>query len=179
LRSKNKSDKVIAVTEGDVLGLIMSKVLKDFTGSTPFFGEWEEIDTSLNAIMFLGHGFIDPRYARKDRKVQIQPASENWGFEGHSLGFQATYESGPVTLTHIIQDSKGWRLLISEGEILDTPPLEISESSCVVGIKRNVKEYFRDLIKLGFAHHAIIAPGKVSAHLRSFAEQLDIEVCEI
>jgi L-arabinose isomerase len=174
-----KSDKVIAVTEGDVLGLIMSKVLKDFTGITPFFGEWEEIDTELNAIMFLGHGFIDPRYARKDRRVMIQSASENWGFEGNSLGFQATYEPGPVTLTHVIQDSKGWRLLISEGEILDTPPLEISECSCIVGFKKNVKEYFRTLIKLGFAHHAIIVPGKVSVHLRSFAEQLDMEICEI
>jgi len=33
------SDQAIAVTEGDVLGLIMSKVLKDFTGHTPFFGD--------------------------------------------------------------------------------------------------------------------------------------------
>jgi L-arabinose isomerase len=174
-----RADRVLAVTEGDILGLIMSKVLKDFTGITPFFGEWEEIDTNLNAIMFLGHGFIDPRFARKDRKVQIQPASENWGFEGNSLGFQATYDPGPVTLTHVIQDNDGWRLLVSEGEILDTPPLEISESSCIVSFPKNVREYFRDIIKLGFAHHAIIVPGKVSSHLKCFAEQLDIEICEV
>ena len=174
-----KEEGALAVTEGDILGLVMSKVLKDFSGITPFFGEWEEIDTELNAIMFLGHGFIDPRYARKDRKVKVQPASENWGFEGNSLGFQATYEPGPVTLTHAIQDSGGWRLLISEGEILDTAPLEISESSCIVGFERNVKEYFREVIKLGFAHHAIIAPGSFAGHLRSFAEQLEIEICEL
>ena len=173
------ADKVQAVTEGDVLGLIVSKVLKDFTGTTPFFGEWEEIDTNLNAVVFLGHGFVDPRCARKDRKVKVQPASENWGFQGNSLGFEATYQPGPVTLSHIIQDSEGWRILISEGEILDTPPLPVSESSCIVGVSGDVKEYFRSVIKHGFAHHAIIAPGKVSDHLRCFAEQLDIEICEV
>ena len=54
--------------------------------------------------MLLGHGFIDPREARADRQVQVQPACEDWGFEGHSLGFQAAYTPGPVTMTHVIQD---------------------------------------------------------------------------
>ncbi|MCE5325392.1 MAG: hypothetical protein LLG01_03155 [Planctomycetaceae bacterium] len=174
-----EADQALAVTEGDVLGLIMTKVLKDFTGRTPFFGEWEEVDTSLNAVMLLGHGFIDPREARADMPVQVQPACENWGFEGNSLGFQATYAAGPVTLTHVIQDAKGWRLLVSEGEILDTPPLKISETSMIVRVDRPVKHYFRDLLKMGFAHHAIAAPGRAGAQLEAFAEQLGIEVCRL
>jgi L-arabinose isomerase len=173
------ADQALAVTEGDVLGLIMSKVLKDFSGKTPFFGEWEEIDLSLNAVMLLGHGFIDPRMARKDRPIQVQPACENWGFEGNSMGFEATYAPGPVTLTHCIQDQKGWRILVSEGEILDTPPLQISECSLVVRVEQDVRRYFRQIIEYGFPHHVIAAPGRLSGHLEYFARQLDLEICRI
>lgn len=173
------SDQALAVTEGDVLGLIMSKVLKDFTGHTPFFGEWEEVDVTRNAVVLLGHGFLDPREARKDVPVQVQPASENWGFEGNSLGFQATYEPGPVTMTHVIQDHDGWRLLVSEGEILDTPPLKISETSLIVKVEKNVKQYFSALMKYGFAHHSIAAPGHAGRYLECFAGQLGMQVCRL
>ena len=173
------SDQAVAVTEGDVLGCIMSKVLKDFTGHTPFFGEWEEIDQSLNAVMLLGHGFIDPRECRKDRPVQVGPACENWGFEGNSVGFEATYPPGPVTMTHIIQDGNGWRLLISEGELLDTPPLKINESSMIVRVDKPVKEYLKQIMQFGFSHHCIAAPGTVAEQLECFARQLGLEICRI
>ena len=171
------SDEAFAVTEGDVLGCIMSKVLKDFSGHTAFFGEWEEVDQSLNAVMLLGHGFIDPRECRKDRAVQVSPACENWGFEGNSIGFEATYPPGPVTMTHIIQDTKGWRLLISEGELLDTPHLRIGECSMIVRVDKPVKEYLKELMEYGFSHHSIAASGHVGKQLECFARQLDMQVC--
>jgi L-arabinose isomerase len=170
-------DQAIAVTEGDVLGCIMSKVLKDFTGHTPFFGEWEEIDTSLNAVMLLGHGFLDPREGRSDRPVFIKPACENWGFEGNSVGFEASYPPGPITMTHAIQDTRGWRLLISEGELLDTPPMKINESSMVVKVEKPARQYFEELMRHGFSHHSIAVPGKVGRQLECLARQLDMEVC--
>ncbi|MHC4083722.1 MAG: hypothetical protein ACYSWZ_00495 [Planctomycetota bacterium] len=173
------TDQAVAVTEGDVLGCIMSRVLKDFTSHTAFFGEWEEIDQSLNAVMLLAHGFIDPRECREDRPVQVNPACEDWGFEGNSVGFQATYPPGPVTMTHIIQDAKGWRLLISEGELLDTPPLKINESSLIVRVEKPIKEYFKELMRYGFSHHSIAAPGLVGEQLECFARQLDLEICRI
>lgn len=173
------SDQALAVTEGDVLGVIISKILKDFTGRTPFFGEWEEIDTTLNAVMLLGHGFIDPREARKGRRIRVTPACEQWGFEGNSLGFEATYDPGPVTMSHIIQDANGWRMLISEGEILDTPSLRISESILIVQVGRDAREYFKDLLKFGFPHHSIAVPGHVAGGLELFTNQLDIEICRL
>jgi L-arabinose isomerase len=173
------SDQAVAVTEGDVLGCIMTKVLKDFTGRTPFFGEWEEIDQSLNAVMLLGHGFVDPRQARPDRPVNVKPACENWGFEGNSLGFEATYPPGPVTMTHVIHDAKGWRLLVSEGELLDTPPLKINESSMIVRVGRPVKEFLAQLMTYGFSHHCIAGGGRAAEHLECFARQLDLEICRL
>jgi L-arabinose isomerase len=170
------NDQAIAVTEGDVLGCIFSKVLKDFTGHTPFYGEWEEIDKSLNAIMLLGHGFIDPRECRTDRPVYIKPACENWGFKGDSVGFEASYSPGPITMTHAIQDAKGWRMLISEGELLDTPSLKINECSMIIKVDKPVRQYFHDLMHFGFSHHSIAAPGHVGKQLECFARQLGMTV---
>ena len=160
-----------------MLGCILSKVLKDFTGHTAFYGEWEEIDKSLNAIMLLGHGFIDPRECRTDRPVYIKPACENWGFKGNSVGFEASYPPGPVTMTHAIQDAKGWRLLISEGELIDTPSLKINESSMIIKVEKPVRQYFEDLMHFGFSHHSIAAPGHVGKQLECFARQLGMDVC--
>ena len=82
-------------------------------------------------------------------------------------------------MTHIIQDARGWRMLISEGQILDTPPLNISESSVIVTVGKNVKDYMKELVKLGFPHHVIAGPGHVSKGLELFAGQLDIEICRL
>jgi L-arabinose isomerase len=170
-------DYAIAVTEGDVLGLIVSRVMKELTGINPFFGEWEEIDTKINALMILGHGFIDPRIARKDRPIKLQRACEEWGFEGNAPGFETTLTPGPVTLSHIIKHNDKWKMIITEGKIPDTPPLEISESTVIAQVDMPVREYYKKLILLGFSHHAIVVPGHIGNALEMFAKQLDVEVC--
>lgn len=169
-------NKVLAVTEGDVLGLIISKVMKELTGLNPFFGEWEEIDTRLNAVEFLGHGFIDPSTARKDRPIKLSKSCEDWGYEGNAPGFEATLPPGSVTVSHIIKHKDKWKILISEGNIPDSPPLEIDECTVIMQVEKPVKEYYSQLIKYGFSHHAIVTPGHIGKELELFAGQLDIDV---
>ncbi len=180
LASILKNDQALCVTEGDILGLIICKVMKDFSGGiTPFFGEWEEIDTELNAVCLLGHGFADPRTARKDRKVRLGMACEEWGWEGKAPGLEASFPPGPVTLCHIISHSGSWKMFVSEGIIPETRPLEVAESTCIVQVDKPVREYYRHVIQHGFAHHAIACPAHIGKELRMFAEQLDIEVVEL
>jgi L-arabinose isomerase len=174
-----RTDRALAVTEGDVLGLTMCKVLKDFTGHMPFFGEWEEYDRELNALLLLGHGFVDPRIV-KEKKPIVVPFCEQWGFEGNGFGFQASFKPGPVTMSHLSYDAEGWRILITGGEALDMPRFERwGESAMVVQVDKPVKEYFRELIKLGFPHHAITVYGNVRDTLEVFAEQMEIQPCHM
>ena len=172
-------DRAIVVTEGDVIGCIMSKICKDLTGVNPFFGEWEEIDIDRNAVFLLGHGFIDPKATRRDSPVKVGPACENWGFQGNSVGFEATYPPGPVTLTHAIQDPDGWRLLVSEGEHLDTPVLPINECSMIVRVEKKITDYFQEIMSYGFSHHVIVTPGLIGKQLEMVARQLGMKVCRI
>ena len=170
-------DRAVVVTEGDVLGLVISMVLKEFSGHTPFLGEWAEVDVERNALMLLGHGFIDPREAHPDQPIQVGRAAEEWGFEGKGFGFQANYRPGPATLAHVIADPDGWRMLLMRGEILDLPPLPLDECSLVVGIKNPVMDFWRSLLKAGFPHHAIVAPGDCLEQMECYARQLGIKVC--
>lgn len=170
------NNQAVAVTEGDVLGLIISKVMKDLTGMTPFFGEWEEVDTSLNAVMFLGHGFIDPKVTRKDRKVKLCCACEEWGWDGKAPGLLGTFAPGPVTAAHIIAHAGEWQMLITEGTIPDTPPLDISECTVLMQVEEPVREYFKHVIENGFAHHAIVLPVHLGKELELFAKQIGVKV---
>ena len=174
-----KNDQAICVTEGDILGLIICKVMKDMSGITPFFGEWEEIDKELNAVCLLGHGFLDPRAARKDRKVRLGMACEEWGWEGKAPGLEGTFTPGPVTLCHIISHSGHWKMFVSEGIIPDTRPLEVAESTCVVKVDKPVREYYKHVIENGFAHHAIACPAHIGKEMKLFGAQLGIEVVEL
>ncbi len=175
-----KNDQAICVTEGDILGLIICKIMKDFSGGiTPFFGEWEEIDTELNAVCLLGHGFVDPRSTRQDRKVKLGMACEEWGWEGKAPGLEATFTPGPVTLCHIISHAGQWKMWVTEGTIPETPPLEVAESTCIVQVDKPVREFYRHAIQHGFAHHAIACPVHIGKEIRMFAEQLGIEVVDL
>ncbi len=170
-------DLGLVVTEGDVLGLIVSFVMKELAGSTPFFGEWEEVDIGKNAVLILGHGFLDPRTARPDRPVHLGRSCEDWGWEGCAPGFECTFAPGPVTLSAVVSHNGSWKMLISEGVIRDTPPLRINESTLLIETEEDVREYFRHVVELGFGHHIMVVQGKVGKALAEFAKIMGMEVC--
>jgi len=167
--------KSLGVTEGDVLGLIMMKIMRHFTGLTPFFGEWAEFDVQRNAMMLLGHGYADPTQAKKGTVAKITPTPEQWGFEGKGFSFEMTFDPGPVTFGHFIRDAKGWKMLISGGEIMDLPTMPIEDVSLLVKIERPIKEYVEILTKHGFAHHCIAVRGDVRKELSQLADLMGME----
>ena len=165
----------LSMTEGDVLGVIMMKILRHFTGRTPFFGEWGEFDVKRNAMMLLGHGYADPTQAKKGTVPKVYPSPEQWGLEGNGFNFEMTFDPGPVTFGHFICDPRGWRMLISGGEILDLPPLPIHDVSMLVKVERPIKEYIEVLTKGGFAHHCIAVHGEVRRQLEQLADLMGME----
>ena len=167
--------KTLGVTEGDVLGLVMMKILRHFTGRTPFFGEWAEFDVPRNAMMLLAHGYADPTQAKQGSKPRITPTPEQWGFEGSGFSYELTFDPGPATFGHFIRDADGWRMLISGGEILDVPAMPIEDSSLVVKLQRPIKEYVEILTKRGFPHHCIAVRGDVRKQLGQLADLMGME----
>src|SRR6185295_8007095 len=108
---------VMCLTEGDVPGLIIMKILRALAGQTPFFGEYAEFDVERNVMMLLGHGFADTTQARTNARPRITPTPEQWGLQGNGFSFEMTFQPGPCTMSHVIRDANGWRMLIAGGEI--------------------------------------------------------------
>jgi L-arabinose isomerase len=167
--------KTLGVTEGDVLGLVMMKILRHFTGQTPFFGEWAEFDVPRNAMMLLAHGYADPTQAKSGSKPRITPTPEQWGFDGSGFSYEFTFDPGEATFGHFIRDAEGWRMLISGGEILDVPAMPICDCSLVVKLDRPVKEYVEILTKRGFPHHCIAVRGDVRKQLGQLADLMGMK----
>jgi L-arabinose isomerase len=171
--------EVMGLTEGDVPGLIMMKILRALAGRTPFFGEYAEFDVKRNVMMLLGHGFADPTQSRRGTRPRITPTPEQWGLQGNGFSFEMTFEPGICTMSHVIRDAEGWRMLITDGEILDLPALPIHDCSLLVKIQRPIKEFVELVTKAGFAHHAITVRGDVRTQLGQLADLLGIQKVRI
>ena len=161
------------VAEGDVIGLIMMKILKHLTGNTAFFVEWSEFDVEHNAWLLLGHGFGDPSQARD--KPRLTPTAEQWGLEGTGCSACFVPQPGPCTMAHFIEDAQGWRMIISGGQILDLPVMPIDDVHIMVRVDTPIKQYTQAITKAGIPHHAITARGDVRKQLGQLADLMEIE----
>jgi hypothetical protein len=82
---------------------------------------------------------------------------------------------GRVTMGHLLETSRGWRMFVSGGEALDYPCLPCQEIHALVAVERPVKEYLVEVQRKGVAHHVIVAHGEVRAELELLASVLGIE----
>lgn len=165
---------VPCVTEGDVIGLIMMKILHALTGRMPFFLEWSEFDVEINGWMLLGHGFCDPSQAR-DQPPLLTAAAEQWGLEGGGCSVACVPIPGPCTMAHFVEHPDGWKIFISRAELLDMDPLPIREVHAFVRVERPIRQYVEELAVAGLPHHAITVRGDVRAELEYLARLLGMK----
>jgi L-arabinose isomerase len=164
---------IMVISEGDVNGLIMMVAMRELTGETPFFGEWSGFDEEMDLLLVMMHGFADPALAKGE--VSITPSPENWGYAGKGLSFEFTGKPGPVTIGHFIDDQEGYRMLITGGEIVDLPCLNVQEVNLRVKLKKPIKQFIKELLYAGFAHHAIIGYGDFARELSDLADLMGIK----
>lgn len=165
---------IMVASEGDLHGVIMMTIQKLLTGHTPFFVEWSSFDEKLNAFLLMAHGFADPTTAKDPEEIWVTSSPEKWGYTGKGLSFEFTGKPGPVTMGHFINDNKGYRMLISGGEILDLPPLPVEEVNLRVKVEKPVKEYIAELLYNGFAHHCMVVYGDIREELSFIADLMGI-----
>ena len=172
------SEGVPAVTEGDVIGLVMMKILHHLTGNMAYELEWSEFDVQQNAWMLLGHGFGDPTQARDD-ELKLTPSAERWGLEGTGCSTLFVPKPGPCTMAHFVHHSDTWRMVVCGGELLDVDPLPINDVHAFVRVDRPVTEHAEMLLEAGVPHHAFTVRGDVRGELRQLAKLMRMPVIEI
>ena len=165
--------------EGDVGGLVMMDLMKEFTGNMPLQAEWGQFDEANNALFLLGHGIGTPSLAASDDRITLTGSPEEWGFKGSGLNYELIMKPGPVTFGHVLNCGETYRMLISRGEAFDFPTLPCNELHAMVKIDKPVKEFLEELIRVGVAHHAIAVHGDCAATLKRTAELMRIETVEL
>ncbi|MBE6389944.1 MAG: hypothetical protein E7043_07220 [Lentisphaerae bacterium] len=174
-----EEDNFPVACEGDVGGLVMMDLMKQFTGNTPFQAEWGQFDVSNNALFLLGHGIGTPSLASSDSAIRLTGSPEEWGFTGGGLNYELIMKPGEVTFGHVLNCGETYRMLISRGEAIDYPRLPCNELHAMIKVGKPVREYLKELISCGVAHHAIAVHGNCAEQLAKTAELMRIEVVEI
>ncbi|MFC5404257.1 hypothetical protein [Cohnella soli] len=171
----HEEGKYVVNTEGDVHGLIIMTLMKMLSGKVPAYAEWGEFDEELNALLMVHHGYADTDYATDKSTVKVNRSPEQWGLQGAGFGFEYTLRPGVVTISHLIIDAEGYKMLIVKGEALHIPNnIPCEEITAVVKFHTPIKQFLATLIKEGFAHHCIIGYGDMTEELSNIADFMGI-----
>ncbi len=165
--------------EGDIAGLVMMQLLRDFTGAMPFQAEWGQFDRANNALFLLGHGIGSPALAASDAEVLLTRSPEEWGFKGSGLNYQLILKPGVITLGHFIATGDSWKMLVSRGESIPFPALPCDELHAMVRVASPVEQYLETILDSGVSHHIVAAHGDAVRQLQLCAKLMRIECVTI
>ena len=170
-----EEDGFMVSCEGDIGGLVMMDLLYKFTGNQPFQAEWGQFDLANNALFLLGHGIGAPQLAKNDDEVLLTGSPEEWGFEGSGLNYELILKPGEVTMGHFLNLGDSYQMLISRGESIAYPRLPCNELHAMIRVKSEVRQYLKELINVGCAHHVVLAAGDAWRELQKTAELMRIK----
>jgi L-arabinose isomerase len=162
--------------EGDALTAALMVAGRNLFGDTQFT-EMYAMDFPSDSILMSHMGEGNWALAREDRPVRLIKRPLGIGSLGDPPTFLFQYATGPVTLATLISlGGERFRLLVSEGEILDTAELPALEMP--YGFFRpdsGLRACMDAWLELGGPHHQVLNPGRRSEDWRVFCRLAGIE----
>jgi L-arabinose isomerase len=162
--------------EGDALTAALMAAGRELLGGTQFT-EMYAMDFPSDSILMSHMGEGNWALARDDRPVRLIKRPLGIGGLGDPPTFLFQYATGPVTLATLVSlGGERFRLLVCEGEILDTDELPALEMP--YGFFRpdsGVRECMNAWLRLGGPHHQVLNPGRQAAAWRTFSELAGLE----
>jgi L-arabinose isomerase len=162
--------------EGDALTAALMSAGQALLGETQFT-EMYAMDFPSDSILMSHMGEGNWRLARDDRPVRLIKRPLGIGGLDDPPTFLFQYRPGPATLATLVSlGGEHFRLVVSEGEVLDTeelPALEMPYGNFRpdTGVRGCMDAWLR----LGGPHHQILNPGRQSEAWRVFAELAGVE----
>jgi L-arabinose isomerase len=166
--------------EGDALTAALVSAARDLLGDTQFT-EMYAMDFARDAILMSHMGEGNWALARADRPVKLIKRPLGIGGLDDPPTFLFQYATGPVTLATLVAlGGERFRLVVSEGEILDTEELPALEMP--YGFFRpdtGVRGCMNAWLRLGGPHHQVLNPGRQAEAWRVFCELGGIELAVV
>jgi L-arabinose isomerase len=162
--------------EGDALTAALMSAARVLLGDTQFT-EMYAMDFPRDAILMSHMGEGNWVLAREDRPVRLIKRPLGIGGLDDPPTFLFQYRTGPATLATLVAlEGERFRLVVSEGEILDTDELPALEMP--YGFFRpdsGVRDCMDAWLRLGGPHHQVLNPGRRAHAWRAFCEAAGIE----
>jgi len=147
----------------------------------PHFTEMYAMDFKRDAVLQSHMGEGNWKVARKDRKPRLidRPLGIGGLDNPPTVLFQG--EPGPATLVSLVAlVGESYRLVVSQGEILDTEELPTVEMPYFFfRPNTGVSKCLNGWLKNGGTHHQVLHLGDVRARWAAFCEFADIEYVEV
>jgi L-arabinose isomerase len=165
--------------EGDALTAALMSAARTLLGDTQFT-EMYAMDFPTDSILMSHMGEGNWRLAREDRPVRLIKRPLGIGGLDDPPTFLFQYRTGPATLATLVSlGDERFRLLVCEGEILDTP--ELPKLEMPYGHfrpDRGVRSTMDAWLRLGGPHHQVLNPGRQADAWRTFSELAGLELAE-
>ena len=166
--------------EGDALTAALMAAAVDLLGETQFT-EMYAMDFPRDAILMSHMGEGNWALARKDRPVRLIKRPLGIGALGDPPTFLFQYATGPATLATLVTlGAERYRLVVAEGEILDTEELPALEMP--YGFFRpdsGVRGCMDAWLRLGGPHHQVLNPGRHADAWRVFCGMAGLELAQV
>jgi L-arabinose isomerase len=162
--------------EGDALTAALMSAGTALLGDTQFT-EMYAMDFPTDSILMSHMGEGNWALAREDRPVRLIKRPLGIGGLGDPPTFLFQYRTGPATLATLVAlGGERFRLLVSEGDVLDTEELPALEMP--YGHFRpdsGVRGCMDAWLRLGGPHHQVLNPGRHAQAWRIFSGAAGLE----
>lgn len=166
--------------EGDALTAALMCAARTLLGETQFT-EMYAMDFATDSILMSHMGEGNWRLARPDRPVRLIKRPLGIGGLGDPPTFLFQYAPGPATLATLVSlGGERFRLLVAEGEVLDTA--ELPHLEMPYGHFRpdsGVRDCMDAWLRLGGPHHQVLNPGRQAHAWQLFSELAGLELAVI
>jgi L-arabinose isomerase len=162
--------------EGDALTAALMCAARELLGDTQFT-EMYAMDFPSDSILMSHMGEGNWALAREDRPVRLIKRPLGIGGLQDPPTFLFQYRTGPATLATLVSlGGDRFRLVVSEGEILDTDELPALEMP--YGFFRpdsGLRDCMNAWLRLGGTHHQVLNPGREAGAWHIFCELAGVE----
>ncbi|KJS84801.1 MAG: hypothetical protein JM58_10245 [Peptococcaceae bacterium BICA1-8] len=165
---------IVASCEADVYGAISMFILREFTGTAPYFGDPVSLDENKNSIIFwhCGAGACSLAHKNTGAKAGVHPNRKI----GPTMEFGL--KPGRVTVIRLGRKPDGtFRMFVVTGEALDEPQKFLG-TSVEVKVDTDAAEIVNKAVMDGWEPHFALVYGDVKEEIKILCHLLNLEVVE-
>ncbi len=165
---------LVAACEADVHGAVTMKALQFLSQRPVFLADLVAADKNKDSIVLwhCGNAAFSLAAVPSERKAGVH--------SNRKIGVTAQFalKPGEVTLARLSYSQGNYRLLLAEGEALDSPLL-FAGNTAEVRPLAGAKKLLDTIIYGGYEHHLVMAYGHHAESLQTWADLIGLEVVRI